>query len=109
QNEPVKREPDASYLRSRGFGWEPLPWSRNEVEGIGRLIGKSAKIRIGREATEEIAKQTSKNYSILHFAVHGWLDDQIGLNSALVLSQPDALGKALTSEDNGLLQAWEIF
>jgi CHAT domain-containing protein len=46
--------------------------------------------------------------TILHFAVHGWLDDQIGLNSGLALSQPEASGRKAEKGNNGLWQAWEI-
>jgi CHAT domain-containing protein len=42
----------------------------------------------------------------IHFAVHGLLDDQFPLNSALVLTVPE---KTIEGQDNGLLQAWEIF
>lgn len=108
QNAKAERDAEADYLRGQGLNPVPLPWARKEVEGLGRLFGDSATVRVGRDATETAARQESKDYSILHFAVHGWLDDRIGLNSALALSPPDVSGRARTREDNGLLQAWEI-
>src|SRR5207344_546988 len=42
----------------------------------------------------------------IHFATHSVLDERFPLNSALVLSIP---GKPIEGQDNGLLQAWEIF
>jgi CHAT domain-containing protein len=100
---------EIDYARQRGLKLNRLPHSREEVEEIGRLFGKSATIKLGQQATEATARSDSNNYTILHFAVHGWLDEQIGLNSGLALSRPELLGRKPTKEDNGLLQAWEIF
>jgi CHAT domain-containing protein len=41
--------------------------------------------------------------------VHGWFDEQTGLNSGLAFSQLEALGAQAKAGDNGLWQAWEIF
>jgi CHAT domain-containing protein/tetratricopeptide (TPR) repeat protein len=95
-------------LEKRGLRLVPLPGTRDEVENIAKLFGKNALIRLGLDATKTIVKRDSKEADILHFACHGWLDGQQGLNSGLVLTQPEALGIEM-KEDNGLLQAWEIF
>jgi len=87
----------------------PLPGTREEVEGIARLFGKSATKRLGAAATEAAAKRESPQADIVHFACHGWLDGQMGMNSGLALSQPEALGWEAKGDDDGLLQAWEIF
>jgi len=42
----------------------------------------------------------------LHFACHGIVDDTFPLESALVLSVPEAPSP---DKENGILQAWEIF
>jgi CHAT domain-containing protein len=42
----------------------------------------------------------------LHFACHGLLDERLPLNSALALTIPE---RPVEGQDNGLLQAWEIF
>jgi CHAT domain-containing protein len=105
----AESEPEVGDLLRKGFNLDALPWTRREVEGISRLFGNSATIKMGQQATETVARQASKDYSILHFAVHGWLDDQIGLNSALALSQPEIIRQKATRDDNGLWQAWEIF
>lgn len=102
-------EPEVADLLRKGFNLDALPWTRQEVEGISKLFVNSATVKTGRQATETVARRASKDYSILHFAVHGWLDEQIGLNSSLALSQPDLLGLKATRADNGLWQAWEIF
>lgn len=102
-------EPEVADLLRKGFNLDALPWTRKEVEGISKLFVNSAAVKTGRQATETVARRSSKDYSILHFAVHGWLDEQVGLNSSLALSRPDLLGLNATRGDNGLWQAWEIF
>jgi CHAT domain-containing protein len=105
-NKP-QTEPPTTDLRG---GWKltPLPGSRREVEEIARLYGDAATVKLGREATKTAAQKESPNYTILHFAVHGWLDDRIGLNSGLALSQPKAPGQNGEKGDIWLWQAWEI-
>ncbi|HEU4391914.1 MAG TPA: CHAT domain-containing tetratricopeptide repeat protein, partial [Blastocatellia bacterium] len=109
RSERPERDSDVAYLRNRGVRFDvALPQTRKEVEGIARVFGKSATIRLAEQATETAAKLESRGFSVVHFAVHGWLDDRIGLNSGLLLTRPDLLGKESTEDDNGLLQAWEI-
>jgi len=100
--------PPCADLPKQLLNLDALPRTREEVGGIGKLFGKVATIKLDQEATETTAKQESKKYSILHFAVHGKMDEQTGLNSGLALSQPEALGRESTKDDDGLLQAWEI-
>ena len=45
------------------------------------------------------------DFRFLHFATHGFLDELLPLNSAIVLSVPE---NPVDGADNGLLQAWEI-
>jgi CHAT domain-containing protein len=89
-----------------GFGFEPLPSSRAEVEGIQRLYPQEASVYLGEAATEERVKSTGKNVRHLHFATHGLLNERFPLDSALVLTIPEHQAEG---QDNGLLQAWEIF
>ncbi|HKX26063.1 MAG TPA: tetratricopeptide repeat protein [Blastocatellia bacterium] len=109
QEETVSPDPLMAGLRQRGWNFGPLPGTRREVEAIAGLYGSAATIRLGQAATKLAAQRESPNYPILHFAVHGWLDDQIGLNSGLAFSQPEASGRKAENGDNGLWQAWEIF
>jgi CHAT domain-containing protein len=83
----------------------PLPHSRREVESIARLFEGRATVFQGAKATEARAKATETNGGFVHFATHALLDRRFPLESSLVLSPaPDATG----SEQDGLLQAWEI-
>ena len=98
--------PDARVraVAERGFGFEPLPGTRREVERIAALYNEDAAVYLGADATEERAKSAGTRY--LHFATHGLLDERFPLNSGLALTIPDEF---VEGGDNGLLQAWEIF
>jgi CHAT domain-containing protein len=107
KNQP-ERNADAELVAAteRGLTLSPLLFSRAEVDSITALYpGRSRKYE-GAEATEERAKSIGMNVRYVHFAVHGILDDRFPLNSALALTIPD---KPSEGQDNGLLQAWEIF
>jgi CHAT domain-containing protein len=99
-------DPEVGSILRSGNSLEPLPSTRAEVAALAGLYGKQATIYLGRQATEERAKSISKDARYLHFAVHGILNERFPLNSALALSVPDKPGEG---QDNGLLQAWEIF
>jgi CHAT domain-containing protein len=47
----------------------------------------------------------SDKHRYVHFAGHGYLDQQFPLNSAVVLTMPTVFQ---SGEENGLLQAWEV-
>ena len=89
-----------------GFGLEPLPGTRKEVEGITGLYGSTAMVYLGAEATEERARSLDKDVRYVHFATHGLLNERFPLDSALALTIPEKVGE---EQENGLLQAWEIF
>jgi CHAT domain-containing protein len=88
-----------------GFTFEPLPASRREVEGIARLFPRHTVAYVGEAATEERAKSVGA-VRYLHFATHAVVNEQSPLDSALVLTVPQ---RPREGQDNGLLQAWEIF
>lgn len=86
---------------------DPLPYSRREVEGISSLFpADQVKVFVGKEATEERAKDVGGDSRVVHFATHALLDDRFPLSSSLVLAMPDDQRVDL---GNGLLQVWEIF
>jgi len=93
-------------LAKRGNVFAPLPATRQEVIAISALFGNRAKFFLGEEATEERAKSPDKEVAYLHFACHGFLDEVFPLNSGLALTTPLELKE---NQDNGLLQAWEVF
>jgi CHAT domain-containing protein len=101
----TRGNPELRSAMDRGFDFSPLPFSREEVNGIATLFpGRSEKF-LDSEATEERAKSVGKQVRYVHFATHGMLDERFPLNSSLVLTIPENI----EGRDNGLLQAWEIF
>jgi CHAT domain-containing protein/tetratricopeptide (TPR) repeat protein len=98
-------DPEVREAVRRGLSLLPLPSSGREVKAIAALYPE-AEVYLGREATEEKAKSIGKESRLVHFACHGLLDERFPLNSALVLTLPE---KQAEGQDNGLLQAWEIF
>jgi CHAT domain-containing protein/tetratricopeptide (TPR) repeat protein len=88
-----------------GLNLSPLPASRREVEGVAALY-PGARVYLGAAATEENAKAMAPAARLVHFACHGLLDERFPLNSALALTIPK---HPAPGQDNGLLQAWEIF
>jgi CHAT domain-containing protein len=104
---PAPSEPADPEVREAQRGWTllPLPSSRKEVEAIASLYPQSHAY-LGPDATEERAKSLGTDSGLIHFACHGLLDERFPLNSALALTLPE---HPIPGQDNGLLQAWEIF
>ncbi len=92
--------------RAPGFRLTPLAATRREVEESGRLFGDEAVVFVGPEATEERARQVLPTASVAHFACHAVVDERFPLESSLALAIP---GEVEAGQENGLLQAWEIF
>jgi CHAT domain-containing protein/tetratricopeptide (TPR) repeat protein len=101
----VSVDPEVQEAVRRGLSLKTLPSTRQEVEAIAALYPQ-AQAYLGREATEERAKSLGPESRLVHFACHGLLDEHFPLNSALALTLPEQQAEG---QDNGLLQAWEIF
>jgi CHAT domain-containing protein len=83
---------------------QPLPEAATQVRALGRLYGPTlSKVFIGPEAREELIKESSARYRILHLATHGIFNDVSPMYSHVLLSQTP--GK---SDEDGLLEAWEM-
>jgi CHAT domain-containing protein/Tfp pilus assembly protein PilF len=90
----------------RGLRLSPLPWARKELEALRELSPRGTTLWMGVEATEARAKSLGDGPKIIHFACHGFVDERFPLESGLALSVP---ASPAAGEDNGLLQAWEVF
>lgn len=91
---------------------EPLPGSAREASAVAFANATPsgfAKPRVfsGREATEEAVGRFGTSALRLHFACHATMDPAFPLESAMVLAAPESV--AVGGEENGLLQAWELF
>jgi CHAT domain-containing protein len=101
----VATDPEVRGILQRGWALRPLPSARKEVKAIAALFPEGHAY-LGRAATEERAKALGSDTRLIHFACHGLLDERFPLNSALALTLPEHPSEG---QDNGLLQAWEIF
>jgi CHAT domain-containing protein/tetratricopeptide (TPR) repeat protein len=85
----------------------PLANSRAEVKRIARLYPPDGvDVRVGESASEQDVKNRSlEHYRTIQFAVHGLLNEDNPQYSGLALTRPSNRA----SEDDGLLQVYEIF
>ncbi len=92
------REPD------RG-PWPQLPFSRKEAQAVVRgYPARAVDILNGSDVSEGAIKSWPlRDYRIIHFACHGFLDEKVPLRSALALSAGNG------TDEDGLLQMREIY
>lgn len=89
---------------NRGRTFAPLPEAETEVRALVQMFTPAqSKIFIGTQAGEQTFKSFAANYSILHLATHGILDDRHPLYSYLLLARPES-----DANNDGLLEAREI-
>jgi CHAT domain-containing protein len=95
--------PAQSY-KERGLDLTQLPFTRAEVSAISSLFPPpQEKIYLGVDATEANVKaEKLDQYRYLHFAAHGYVDEESPARSGIVLS--------LTADpkEDGVLQTGEI-
>lgn len=100
---------DVDVLRelyiSQGFDFSPLPYSEREILEISNFFPEEkSDIYLKSEAREEVVKRVSlKDYQIIHFACHGFLDEKLSFRSALVLTLDN------DPREDGFLQVREIY
>lgn len=113
QGEAPRGDPIVRSAADRGvFDWQPLPYTRREVDGIARLFpAGTARTFLGPEALEDRIKSLDPKTRILHLAAHGYTDEHLPSSSFVALTIPEHnnSGDAGPERDNGLLQVWEIF
>jgi tetratricopeptide (TPR) repeat protein len=87
----AQREGDALLRRPRGARFDRLPGTRREVQAIAALFDHKD-VFLGSDASEQLlddlrARDQLKQFSVIHLAAHGKMDDLIPMNSQLLLSQ----------------------
>jgi CHAT domain-containing protein/tetratricopeptide (TPR) repeat protein len=98
-------DPELSAVLRSGTALVPLPGSRDEAAAIADLYAPRSAVFVGDAATERQARSIPPGTRIVHFAVHGIVNERFPLNSGLALTVP---AKRAETQENGLLQAWEI-
>jgi CHAT domain-containing protein/Flp pilus assembly protein TadD len=116
--EPASEGGLASTLRvasaSGRLNFQPLPYSRSEIDGIAQLFPKDDReLFFGEAATEENVKSPDRlgAYRLIHFSTHGYVNEARPRFSGLVLSLPASAASARAGKqsEDGLLAAYEIF
>jgi CHAT domain-containing protein/tetratricopeptide (TPR) repeat protein len=83
---------------------DPLLDAARQVQLIGDIYGPDrSRVYLGNKATEGRFKAVAPDYTILHLATHGILDETSPLYSSLTLERD-----AAAPDDDGRLEAWEI-
>jgi CHAT domain-containing protein/Tfp pilus assembly protein PilF len=98
-------------LRRYRAGLPSLPGAHEEVAALSSLYGRDARVYTGAAATKAQVEHLPPGTRCLHFACHALLDRRFPLDSALALAASPAspASPAAEGDDNGMLQAWEIF
>ena len=89
----------------KGFDFNRLPFTSTEIQKISaHFPAKSKKIYSRSDATEEMVKETNlSKYRIIHFATHGFLDEQIPSRSSLIFTLDS------DPKEDGFFQVREIY
>lgn len=90
-----------AIIRDKGIGdkLEPLPGAQQEAQQIAEMFGTNA--FINSTASELQFKTKAKQYSVLHIATHGVLNDLDPMFSSLILKNEGA--------EDGILHAFELY
>ena len=92
----VVADPDAP----RGSGLAPLPGAEGEAARVAARLGPGTVVLTRSRATESAVKRAAPQSSVLHFATHGLISEDLPLASSLVLAEGDT--------DDGYLRVDEI-
>ena len=87
----AQREGDDLLRRTRGPAFGGLPRARREVQAIAPLFDRKD-VFLGSDASEQLLADLQtrgqlSQFSVIHLAAHGRMDDLAPMNSRLLLSQ----------------------
>ena len=90
-----------AIIKEKGIGkvLEPLPGAQQEAQGIAEMFGSHAYINAA--ASELQFKTKATQYSVLHIATHGILNDLDPMFSSLILNNEGT--------EDGILHAFELY
>jgi CHAT domain-containing protein len=82
-------------------GLGPLPYAEQEVKKISTLFGADrATVEIGAKATKSALSAMAPNFSVIHLATHGLIDEEHPMDSSVLL--------ATEGGDDGILSVRDI-
>jgi CHAT domain-containing protein/Tfp pilus assembly protein PilF len=101
---PGPDTPVTDEYAERGFSFTRLPYTRDEVLGIGKLYSAvQRQIYLGEQAREETVKSEKLDqFRYIHFASHGFIDEIHPDRSGILFSSDSH------STEDGVLQMGEI-
>jgi CHAT domain-containing protein len=93
----------AAYVEG-GLDLRRLPYTRTEVNAIGALFTSAdRKVFLGPDANEsQVKSERLDKYRYVHFAVHGFVDEEIPARSGVILALQN------NDKEDGILQMTEI-
>jgi len=102
-----QRETVWASLRSRNSPPPPLAYSRDEARSVGCLFGAAP--LLGGEANEERLRKEIERADVIHLASHSVMTESASMASGILLSPPREDPRVGETDNDGVLQAWEIF
>jgi len=90
-----------------GIRPERLRGTTGEAEAVAQLYGGRA--LTGDQATEAEVRKRIERADVIHLATHGSLQTALPMSSAILLTPPEKLPPLGETNNDGALQAWEIF
>ena len=106
----LKNEGSVKYFEQKKLTWRDLPGTVVELEALQKATFTKATVETQKSASEATLKSMSKdgllsNYSVLHFACHGYFDSDLSEMSSVLFSEVS--GKLFESSDDGYLTIGE--
>lgn len=90
----AKPETAGKYFQTRNISWSNIPGTGTEIHSLKEKTFSDSQFKLveGKDATEKNVKAMSQskeleNYSVIHFACHGYFDTQNYQMSSIVFSE----------------------
>lgn len=106
-------DPTRALHGERGYLWDKsappqrLEKTKEEALAIAKLYNTTP--LLGEQATEAELRKHIEQADILHLATHGYFHPKIAMASGLLLTPPAIEPPIGETDNDGALQAWEIF
>jgi CHAT domain-containing protein/Tfp pilus assembly protein PilF len=98
---------ERAYLYIDGKPPAPLPATRTEAIRIAQLYGIVPLLE--EDATEAALRKQIETADVIHLATHGYLHPVRAMSSGILLTVPDSEPPVGKTDNDGVLQAWEIY